>query len=317
MVGTILINGCNGFIGRHLLASGVADEIVAVSRKSPGSRAGPCGAVRAGRWRCREAVLAGEAGEVEVVVHLEAKQHVLYPTTADLLAMKQTNVDGTEDWLRWCSRNHVRRFVYFSSIKAVQPASEGMTDEDAAGCTGSPYGASKWAAEALVRNWAKSDAGRSALILRPAVVYGPGSTANVAAMRTAIRRRYFFLVGENTNIKSMISIGNAVAATRFLMNLMRPGCEVYNLVDEESFPVREIDRRIRAQLGKAGNSPTLPLSIARAAARSGDIFHQLTGRVFPINSPRLEALMETTHFSCGKLQAAGFRHPQRALTDLG
>src|SRR5207248_2899299 len=119
-----------------------------------------------------------------------------------------------------------------------------------------PYGASKWEAEQRVRAWVAADSRRSALILRPAVIYGPGSTANVAAMVQALRKGRFFLVGKNDNRKSLASVRNVVAAVIHLLPRIDPGrCEVYNVTDAETLSVRELDGRIRALMGKAGNSP--------------------------------------------------------------
>jgi nucleoside-diphosphate-sugar epimerase len=252
-------------------------------------------------WLPRDAVLASTAETLltDAVIHLEVKQHVIRPTTADLVEFQAVNVAGTQTWLDWCTERNVRRFIHFSSIKAVRPAREAATSEDAEGPNPSPYGESKWSAEERVRRWVAGGEQRSALILRPAVVYGPGNAANVAAMVHGIAKGRFFLVGVNDNVKSLVSIQNLAAATRHLIGRMEPGrCEVYNITDANSFSVRELDRRVRALLGKEGNSPTLPRRIATVAAKMGDAFYAATRRAFPINASRLEALLETTHFSC-------------------
>jgi nucleoside-diphosphate-sugar epimerase len=61
----------------------------------------------------------------------------------------------------------------------------------------------------------------------------------------------------------------------------------------------------------------LPLPVARGIARFGDAFLRVTGKNFPLTSSRLEALLETTHFSCEKLLATGFRHPQSTEEGIG
>ena len=114
-----------------------------------------------------------------------------------------------------------------------------------------------------------------------------------------------------------IVICNVTAAARFLLERMpMGGSAVYNLADKERFTVRELDGQIRSKLGRAGNSLSLPVPLARVLARAGDFFFRATGRPFPINSARLEALLETTDFSCAKLLATGFEHPEKALTGL-
>lgn len=305
------VTGASGFIGQKLVEAlssrGIAG--IAISRRAIDPLP------RGWSWRSRAEMLSASLLPAPTtsacMLHLEVKQHVPKPAAADEAEFQAINVDATQCWLDRCAENSINRFVYFSSIKAVEPIQSGATDELAAGALRSPYGRSKWEAEKRVRRWTAEDPRRSALILRPAVVYGPGNVANVAAMMAGIRRNRFFLVGANENVKSMIAVKNATAAVVHLLERMQLGaCEVYNLVDQESHTVREIDAMIRARIGKSANSPTLPLPIARTAAVLGDAFGWMTGRMFPINSPRLEALLEHTHFSCQKLLDSGFRHQQ-------
>lgn len=303
----IVVTGASGFLGPKLI--------------SALARGGHCGTATSRRpvvglpaewkWSERKDALRDESGTSDAVIHLEVKQHVFSTDPETWKAFESVNILGTKEWLDWCDRHGVERFVYFSSVKAVIPAAAGATDEWAPGPNPSLYGTSKWRAEDLVRAWAAADPGRSALILRPAVIYGPGNTANIAAMVEGIRRGRFFLVGKNANIKSVVSVGNVAAATRYLIERMQPGnCEVFCMTDAQSYSVRELDAMIRTKLGKGGNSPTIPPALARLVARGGDLFERISGHSFPLNSHRLAALLEQTHFTCAKLKAAGFVHPQ-------
>lgn len=308
----MVVNGASGFVGRALVRELAAAGFsgCAVSRTPQGA------APHGWYWALRDEVLR-ERLAVDTVVHLEVKQHVVMPDAVDLADFERVNVGGVREWLNWCTRCGILRFVYFSSIKAVQSVAADATFEDAPGNEESPYGTSKWRAEQLVREWVSEDGRRSALILRPAVVYGPGCVGNVAAMLAAIRRHGFFLVGQNRNVKSLVSIRNVTAATRYLAGRMTLGrCEVFNLVDHESFSVREIDAMLRRHLRLRGNSPTIPVSVARLASWLGDRFYRISARTLPINSQRLEALLEYTHFSADKLLLTGFRHPQDTMEGL-
>jgi nucleoside-diphosphate-sugar epimerase len=264
-------------------------------------------------------VLAGELKPeaVDWVIHLEVRQHVLRPRTEDVVEFERVNVAGTAAWLEWCRRHGVNGFVGFSSIKAVVANQTGATDESASGQSAAAYGASKWRAEGWVREWAGSSPARRALILRPAVIYGPGSTANIAAMFDAIRRRRFFLIGRNDNLKSVAAIRNVVAAVVYLLSRVAAGkCETFNLADAERVSVRQLDGLLRGLLGMPGNSPSLPRPLARLAAWAGDLVFRGTGRTFPVNSSRYAALLETSLFPADKLVATGFRHPLTILDGL-
>lgn len=305
---TTLITGASGFLGAHFLAKW-PEPGIAVSRRRPS---------QLGEWRwCPRVQILAEPKRAELVIHLEVKQHVPVPSPRDIEDFAAVNVEGTRTWLRWSATSEVERFIYFSSIKAVNPAAIGPTGEEAGGPGCSAYGRSKWEAEQLVREWAQADPRRAALILRPAVVYGVGSQANMAAMVGAVRRGRFFLVGENCNVKSVVSATNLVSATRYLAGRMRPGsCEVFNLCDAEALSVRELDGLIRRQFGRSGNSPAIPVALARAGARAGDWIHRLSGILPPLTSARLQALLESTHFTCDKLIQSGFVHPQTTAAGL-
>ena len=102
------------------------------------------------------------------------------------------------------------------------------------------YGRSKWDAEQRVVQWAKKEADRSALIGQPAVVYGPGNTANIYVMVNALARGRFFLVGQNDNVKSIVSFRNLTAAIVHLLPQMKPDVDLFNITDERSYSVREL-----------------------------------------------------------------------------
>jgi nucleoside-diphosphate-sugar epimerase len=311
----ILITGSSGFVGGHLVhaLAAAGHEGIAVSR-SGGGPALPEGWMR---WKRDDLLRAPACPPVDWVIHLEVKQHVPLPTARDLIEFGEVNVAGTQAWLDWCSRHGVERFAYFSTIKAVRTATGRPTDETAVGPPGSPYGDSKWRAEESVQKWVADGARRAALILRPAVIYGTGNEGNIAAMARAIKRGRFCLIGRNENVKSVVAVDNVVLAVAHLLPLARPGTsEVFNLVDPENHTVREMDAILRHRYGRSGNSPAVPLLVARAGAWIGDLVSAKLGRPFPINSSRLTALQEETQFSPDKLARTGFRFPVKSLAGL-
>ena len=168
----------------------------------------------------------------------------------------------------------------------------------------------------MVRAWAAGSKQRSALILRPAVIYGPANTANVFSMVRGLDRGLFYLVGRNDNVKSLVSIGNVVAAVAHLLRDPKPGVHVYNLVDRESFSVRQIAEMVAAELGRPGPVRSIPPALAWLGAETGELCRRLTGRSLPLTRSRLKAMQETTHFSAEKLMSTGFVHPQTTQEGL-
>jgi nucleoside-diphosphate-sugar epimerase len=135
-------------------------------------------------------------------------------------------------------------------------------------------------------------------------------------MVQAIDRGCFFLVGEGHNIKSVVSLNNVCAATLFLLERMQSGIEVCNIVDPQSFAMRDLAQMMAQLLGVAWHNRSLPVPIAKALGIFGDIVTRMLKIDFPLTSDRVAAMTETTHFSCEKLIQAGFRHPQTTIEGL-
>ena len=302
----IIVTGARGFVGRGLvpLLAAHGHAGVATGRTAPADL--PAGWIGENRDR----VLAGtaDAAHADAIIHLEVKQHAPRPTTADIGDFERVNVDGARAWLDWAARHGVRRFVFTSSIKAVAPSTQPQF-EQAALEPDTPYGASKARAEQLVREWAKGDAARAAVILRPAPVYGPGNEANLAAFVRQIRAGKPCLVGAGATRKSIVSRANLAAALEFAALEARPGVEVFNVSDRETTSLAELADMIATL---AGSPPPrrVPGVVARMLAPVGDLAALVTGRDFPLTTARLRAMEETSVFPCDKLIAAGFRHPQ-------
>lgn len=313
----IVVNGASGFVGPRVIAELARSGHTgyAVSRREV------MGLPQGWKWLPRAEILDGKVFHFEDhdapqwLVHLEVKQHIEAPTEADLREFQTVNVDGTRQWLEWCDRHGVERFALFSTIKAVGD-DKGVQDEAVDSGPTTPYGTSKRQAEKLVAVWAGSKAGRHAVIVRPAVIYGPGNQANVFLMVQAIDRGFFLLVGKNENVKSLVSITNVAAALSHLLKRGAAGTEIYYIVDRESYSVSEIANMLAAELGREGRMWKLPLGVARLAAEAGELFRKTTGRSLPLTRSRLKALTETTHFNCHKLLKTGFVHPQATRDGL-
>jgi nucleoside-diphosphate-sugar epimerase len=243
------------------------------------------------------------------------RQHIPRPAAADIQSFYDANVACTQQWLEWADRNHVRRFVFTSSIKAV-PA--GNTAERVA-VNGDPdcgdpvpetaYGRSKALAEAAVFEWAAARPDRIAVILRPAPVYGPGNGANLAAFARQVVAGRPCLIGRCDACKSVVSRTNLVSAIEFAAAWTTPGCEVFNVSDRETFSVGQLADMLSTLAG-APPPRRIPKAVASFVALMGDALTMVTGRDFPLTTTRMQQMLAASVFPCDKLLAAGFHHPQ-------
>ena len=65
--------------------------------------------------------------------------------------------------------------------------------EETVSLPNSPYGMTKLEAEKLIRAWVSEDDERRAIIIRPTVVFGPGSKGNVFRLIRQIEKGLFWL----------------------------------------------------------------------------------------------------------------------------
>lgn len=302
----LVVTGASGFIGRALIR---ALSLVGCTGVATG-RAIPSGLPLRWSGRQRDSVLANRRNRCyfDALIHLEVVQHISHPSPSQIAEQKRVNVEGTEKWLEWAKVHDVKRIVYLSSVKAVG-SGDAVHDETDSTPPTTSYGKSKAAAETLVRTWADSVDGSSAIILRPAPVFGPGNEANLAAFVRQIMQGCPCYIGDGDSHKSIVSLRNVVAAIIFSLDVAAPGSHVFNVSEKETLTVRGLAQRIAA-LGGFPPPRSLHTALATPLALAGDLFTKMTGRDFPLTTPRLRALREASVFPSNKLESAGFRHPQ-------
>lgn len=205
----ILVTGGTGFIGSHLLdkLSALGEPARCLLRRKARPRRLPAGI---------EAVygdLIGGEGVEEAVRGADTVIHLAGVTKA--LAARDYyagNVRATETLLRALAGRAIR-LVHVSTLAAIGPSRDGTpVDEDSPPRPLTHYGKSKLEAERLVRALAPD-----AVIVRPAVVYGPRDT-DVFQMLRSISQGWMMEIGGGERWFSAIYAGDLVegllAATR-------------------------------------------------------------------------------------------------------
>ena len=116
-------------------------------------------------------------------------------------------------------------------------------------------------------------------------------------------------MGKLDGVKSIVYVGNVIAATLYLMNRLEPGLKTFNLVDEPSLTSWQIIEEV-CKAGKF-KLPRLqvPLSIVMPLGKVLDGIAKATGRDFPITGQRIKKLNTASHFSAKRLAKEGFVAP--------
>jgi nucleoside-diphosphate-sugar epimerase len=257
----VLVTGASGFIGPHVVSTLVAAGYgvrVALRRSVP---------VAAGV----EAVMVGDLATpgdwsaaldgVTHVVHLAGLAHA--GPDLDEALYRRINTQATLELAQAAKRAGSSRFVYMSSIKAQTGVFDGPpiseTDPPA---PDDAYGRSKLAAEqglaALGLDWVS---------LRPALVYGPGVKANMAALLRLAKLPLPLPLGGLIAPRSLLAVENLAEAVVFALTPRCPGGRAYIVSDPEPVSVAQILSAMRAGLGRGAGLVPVPVGWLRLAAR--------------------------------------------------
>ena len=206
---------------------------------------------------------------VDAVVHLAGKAHDLKKVASEQ-SYFDINVGLTE---KIFAAAKTTRFIYFSSSKA-----------DA---NGNAYGRSKLAAEQFLN-------GR-AIVLRPAMIHGPGNKGNLNLLWGIARRGLPWPLAAFENKRSFTSIGNICAAVEALCERGENG--IYPIADDEMLSTNRLIELIAETCGKRAKLWRVPKGVMRMVAKLGDVLH------LPLNTERIVKLTEDSFVNNSHLKS--------------
>jgi nucleoside-diphosphate-sugar epimerase len=264
----VLLTGATGLVGRAL-----CDEL---ARHGYRVRA----ALRsAGRIPASvsETVLVGDItracewadslGDVDAVIHLAARAHVLDETGVDNPAYAETNARATHRLAEVAAATGVRRLVFLSSVKVngEETAQSAFTalDEPA---PKDEYARSKLLGERYVRAIGKKS-GLEVVIVRPPLVYGPGVRANFLRLLRWVDLERPLPLGAIDNARSLVSVWNL--ASLLVRTLEHPGAagRIWLVSDGRDLSTPELIRSLGRALQRRVRLFPVPVSLLRLAGR--------------------------------------------------
>ena len=172
------------------------------------------------------------------------------------------NTEATIGLARAASRARVKRFIFFSSIRAQSgpTASETLT-EDAEPKPTDAYGRSKLAAEQGL-----AEANIDWVALRLALTYGPGVQGNMARLIRLARSPYPLPVGMLKGRRSLLSLANLVEAIDTVLRAPTPLRHPLLVADPDPVTIAEMIAAMRQGLQRRPGIFPLPSSLLRAAS---------------------------------------------------
>ena len=199
----------------------------------------------------------------------------------------RTNVAGTRNLLEASVGASVRRFIHFSTTD-VYGYPDGAAIDEAYTATRfrNWYAQTKLDAEAEVRRVEKA-AALDAVILRPATVYGPGSTDVIGEIARAIHGRHMLLVDGGRAVAGLCYVENLMdAAVLALRHEAAPG-HAFNVSDGLSITWKELTDGLAEGLGCSKVRWSLPYWLANGIGFSLEHGYRLLRRTTGLSAPPL------------------------------
>lgn len=296
MKDVVLVTGAGGFVGRQLRArlKQAGFHIRALYHHKPVAEADSFSMDLA-----RDDFDRGLLDGVDTIFHLAGKAHSVAESVAEIADYQRVNTLGTHRLLEAAMRTGVKRFIFFSSVKAVGESDQQPMDESCAVPANTPYGQSKYAAEQLVLFGGYVP---HPVVIRPSMIYGNTQKGNLPRMIKAVRRGVFPPLPEMHNKRSMVHVDDVVEAALLSAQKPQAAGQVYIVTDDTPYSSRQIYDLIRVVLDRPPLAWQLPLWVLQAFAKTGNLISSLTGKRFPFDSAALQKLTDSACYSSAKIR---------------
>jgi len=273
--GVCLLTGASGFIGGHLAARlvGVGYTVRCLVRAgSERSHLRELGVELVEGDLTDAPSLADATAGCSTVMHCAA----MVSDWATVREIRRTNVEGTRNLLTACAAASVERFVHVSSTDVYgHPGGARVEESYAPGGFANWYAQSKREAEAEVR---RADASLATVILRPATVYGPGSTEVVGEIARALRAGHMLLIDRGRAIAGLCYVENLIDAAMLALAKPEAVGRAFNISDGLPVTWRRFTDDLAAGLACGPARWSMPYRLASAIGFSLEHSYRLLRR---------------------------------------
>lgn len=224
----------------------------------------------------------------------------------------ETNLLGAENVTAWAERVECENLIFTSSISPYG-VSESVKDERTIPVPVTAYGASKLAAEKIHIAWQKGcSAQRKLTIVRPGVVFGPGEGGNVTRLVRAVRKGYFFYMGNRSTRKAGIYVKELCSALWWIHDRQQRGLldplVVFNGSMNPSPSISEYVSACCKVSGIKRHIPSVPYPLLMATAYAATFILAPFGVKHPFSPVRVRKLVRSNNILPSFLVNAGYEY---------
>jgi UDP-glucose 4-epimerase len=295
----IAVTGANGFIGTHLVRALRQQHISVLSlvRRQVQSESEKVVDL------ANPDVIATALEGIDVLVHCAGLAHAHEENSADEDELHMlVNCNYVLNSARAAARAGVTRFVFCSSVKAVGDPGTQCRDESFDALPSTAYGRAKRAAEEGLMA-VSAATGLQTVILRLAMVYGPGSRGNLERMLRLVARGRFPPLPESENKRSMVFVSDVVDAIMLAASHPAAGGRIYNVAHPRAVSGRELYDAMRVACQKPKQHWAIPAGLLRLGGRVGDLVNDLLGLRVSLDSQSVSRLLDSAHYSSAAIQS--------------
>ena len=257
----LLVTGGTGFVGSFLIPELLRQmySVKLLLRSNSPQVNFKCKKIRINNFNT--ANLERVFKNIDVVIHLAARVHVMKDNTKDALAeYREVNVKLTMKLARQAALSGVRRFIFISSIKVngefTEIPSKFLPDEkpnprDA-------YGISKMEAEFALMKLAK-ESHMEVVIIRPPLIYGPRVKANFLTMMKWLQKNLPLPLGNIKNKRSLVFVHNLVDLISKVISHPKAADQIFLVSDDHDVSTTDLVNAVSRSLGKKIKLFPLPM----------------------------------------------------------
>jgi nucleoside-diphosphate-sugar epimerase len=250
---------------------------------------------------------------VEKVFHCAAQVGVLETFDHDHAS---TNIQGTRNLLEASVFNHVKKFIYVSTLGVLGILKDHYNDKEDSPYikVGNPYYDTKIDAERLVLNY-YNDKNLPVVVLRPGFIYGPRDRNGLPYLMPYLLRRQLVYVGTGNNDIALTGVKNLVNAMVLAAEKEEAEGQVYNITDDQGITANQFLKEMCNILQIPEPRIHLPIPVAASLARTVEGVSRLLDKDSQLNEYTVALISNNHHFDVSKARKELGYNPSETFSE--